>query len=420
MQKLFIKGGNPLVGEVTIPGAKNSALPILAGALLCEGQCVVEDIPDLSDVTMMLEILKSLGVNYTRIEKTVILDVSTANSFVVPDKLMRSMRSSIFLMGPLLGRFNNVKVSYPGGCNIGNRAIDLHLKGLAALGANITERNGYITAESQGLKGAEIYLDYPSVGATENIMMAACKAKGISVIKNAAREPEIVDLEIFLNKMGAKVSGAGTAEIRIIGVDKMSNCTHKIISDRIVAGTVMMAAAMTKGDVTINNVIPDYLDLIIVKLREMGAKITQYDTSIRVQGPSSLKAVDLIRTAPYPGFPTDMQAIMMIGLCMAQGTSLIIENVFDGRFKHVDEFRRMGASIKTDNRTAVIRGVEQLTGAYVEASDLRAGAALVLGGLAGENSTTIEQIHNIDRGYESIEDLFTGLGGNIKRIDDFS
>ncbi|QNO16307.1 UDP-N-acetylglucosamine 1-carboxyvinyltransferase [Alkalicella caledoniensis] len=420
MEKLIIKGGNPLVGEVTIPGAKNAALPILAGVLLSEDQCLIEDVPDLSDVTMMLKILESLGVKveYNKAQKNIALDVTGANNYVVPDKLMRSMRSSIFLMGPLLGRFNNVKVSYPGGCNIGNRAIDLHLKGLSALGAKIVERHGYITATCDGLKGAEIYLDYPSVGATENIMMAACKAQGVTVIKNAAREPEIVDLEIFLNKMGAKVSGAGTAEIKIIGVDKLSHCQHKIISDRIVAGTVMMAAAMTGGDVTVNNVIPEHIDLTIVKLKEMGAIVTQCDNKIRVQGSKALKAVDHIRTAPYPGFPTDMQAIMMIGLSMAEGTSIIIENVFDGRFKHVDEFRRMGASIKTDNRTAVIRGVKQLTGAYVEATDLRAGAALVIGGLAAENTTTIEGVFNIDRGYERIEDLFTQIGGNIRRIDD--
>lgn len=420
MEKLIIKGGNPLVGEVTIPGAKNAALPILAGVLLSEGQCLIEDVPDLSDVTMMLKILESLGVKveYNKAQKNIALDVTGANNYVVPDKLMRSMRSSIFLMGPLLGRFNNVKVSYPGGCNIGNRAIDLHLKGLSALGVKIVERHGYITATCDGLKGAEIYLDYPSVGATENIMMAACKAQGVTVIKNAAREPEIVDLEIFLNKIGAKVSGAGTAEIKIIGVDKLSHCQHKIISDRIVAGTVMMAAAMTGGDVTVNNVIPEHIDLTIVKLKEMGAIVTQCDNKIRVQGSKALKAVDHIRTAPYPGFPTDMQAIMMIGLSMAEGTSIIIENVFDGRFKHVDEFRRMGASIKTDNRTAVIRGVKQLTGAYVEATDLRAGAALVIGGLAAENTTTIEGVFNIDRGYERIEDLFTQIGGNIRRIDD--
>ncbi|SES73149.1 UDP-N-acetylglucosamine 1-carboxyvinyltransferase [Anaerobranca gottschalkii] len=414
MEKLVIKGGNPLKGEVNIQGAKNSVLPILAASLLCEGQCIIHNVPIITDVDMMLEILRSLGVICERQGHTLIVDSSKANRYEIDDKLMRSMRSSIFLLGALLGRFNNALVSRPGGCDIGERTTDLHEKGLKSLGAQFGEK-GYIVKAPNGLKGAEIYLDYPSVGATENIMLAACKAKGVTVIKNAAREPEIVDLQMFLNKMGAKISGAGTAEIRINGVDKLHGCEHRIIPDRIVAGTVLMATAMTNGEVLLKDVIPEHLELIIIKLREMGAKITVGENEIMIKGTSPLKPVD-IRTAPYPGFPTDMQPIMMIGLAMAEGTSIVTENVFDARFKHVGEFRRMGADIKISNKTAVIKGVKRLIGTYVEATDLRAGAALVIGGLAGENTTIIEKVEHIDRGYEKIEELFRGLGGNIIRI----
>jgi UDP-N-acetylglucosamine 1-carboxyvinyltransferase len=414
MEKLIIKGGNPLKGEVKIQGAKNSVLPILAASLLSEGQCIIDNVPNISDVDMMLEILSSLGVEYKREGYTLIVDSSKADKYQIEDKLMRSMRSSIFLLGALLGRFNNALVSRPGGCDIGERTTDLHEKGLKSLGAEFGEKGFMVTAPN-GLKGNQIYLDYPSVGATENIMLAATKAKGVTIIKNAAREPEIVDLQMFLNKMGAKISGAGTAEIKIVGVDKLNGCQHRIISDRIVAGTVLMAAAMTNGDVILKDVIPEYLELIIIKLKEMGAQITVKENEIRVKGASPLKAVD-IRTAPYPGFPTDMQPIMMIGLAMAQGTSIVTENVFDARFKHVGEFRRLGADIKISNKTAVIKGVKKLIGTYVEATDLRAGAALVIGGLAAENSTVVEKIEHIDRGYEKIEELFSRLGGNITRI----
>ncbi|SHJ62652.1 UDP-N-acetylglucosamine 1-carboxyvinyltransferase [Anaerobranca californiensis DSM 14826] len=414
MEKLVIKGGNPLKGEVNIQGAKNSVLPILAASLLCEGQCIIHNVPIITDVDMMLEILRSLGVIWQRQGHTLIVDSSKANKYQIDDKLMRSMRSSIFLLGALLGRFNNALVSRPGGCDIGERTTDLHEKGLKSLGAQFGEK-GYMVKAPNGLKGAEVYLDYPSVGATENIMLAACKAKGVTVIKNAAREPEIVDLQMFLNKMGAKVSGAGTAEIRIIGVDKLNGCEHRIIPDRIVAGTVLLATAMTKGDVLLKDVIPEHLELIIIKLREMGADIAIGENEIRIKGTYPLKPVD-IRTAPYPGFPTDMQPIMMVGLAIAEGTSIVTENVFDARFKHVGEFRRMGADIKISNKTAVIKGVKRLIGTYVEATDLRAGAALVIGGLAGENTTIIEKVEHIDRGYEKIEELFGRLGGNIIRI----
>lgn len=415
MEKLVIKGGKPLRGEVDIQGAKNSVLPVLAATLLCEDECIITNVPDIKDVENMLRILESLGAKCQRVDHAIKIDTINVTKHAIDDRLMRSMRSSIFLMGSLLGRFNKAVVSLPGGCEIGERTTDLHEKGLKALGAEFAEK-GFVVKCLNGLKGAEIYLDYPSVGATENIMLAACKAKGTTIIKNAAREPEIVDLQLFLNKMGANVSGAGTAEIKIVGVDKMYGCQHRIIADRIVAGTVLMAAVMTKGDVTIKNVIPRHLELMMIKLREMGALIEVSGSQVRVQGPSTLNPVDLIRTAPYPGFPTDMQAIMMIGLSLAQGTSIVVESVFESRFKHVSEFRRLGAQIKTYNKTAVIKGVTKLIGTYVEATDLRAGAALVLGGLAGENTTTIEKIEHIDRGYEKIENLFSLLGGDIKRI----
>lgn len=415
MEKLVIKGGNPLRGEVEIQGAKNSVLPVLAATLLVEDECILSNVPNISDVKNMLRILESLGAKYKWIDHTIKIDTSSVNMYNIDDRLMRSMRSSIFLMGSLLGKFNKAVVSLPGGCDIGERTTDLHEKGLKALGAVFAEK-GFVVEAPDGLKGGEIYLDYPSVGATENIMLAACKAKGTTVIKNAAREPEIVDLQLFLNKMGAKISGAGSAEIKIIGVDRLHGCQHRIISDRIVAGTVLMASVMTQGDVTIKNVIPEHLELVTIKLKEMGAKIEVLGNQIRAIGPRVLSPVELIRTAPYPGFPTDMQSIMMIGLSIAQGTSIVVENVFESRFKHVSEFRRLGAKIKTYNKTAVIKGPCKLIGTYVEATDLRAGAALVLGGLAGENTTTIERVEHIDRGYEKIEELFIHLGGNIKRI----
>ncbi|WP_353892203.1 UDP-N-acetylglucosamine 1-carboxyvinyltransferase [Proteinivorax hydrogeniformans] len=418
MEKLVIRGKKPLKGEVSIPGAKNSALPILAASLLVEGKCTISNVPYLKDVSMMIKILESLGANFKREADNVHLDCSDINSWNVPDDLVRTMRSSIFLMGPLLARFKKVKIVYPGGCAIGTRAIDLHIKGLASLGAKIDEKFGYIEVSADKLKGSEIYLDYPSVGATENVMLAAVKAEGTTIIKNAAREPEIIDLANFLNNIGAKVKGAGTAEIKIYGTQKAftKHCQHDIIPDRIVAGTVMVGAAMTGGDVKLNDVIPPHLESVMIKLKEMGATISKDVNSIRVKGNLPLKAVDLIRTAPYPGFPTDMQPQMMIALTMAKGSSLVSENVFDGRFKHVGEFRRMGAQISTDNRTAVVRGVDTLRGALVESSDLRAGAALVLAGLAAENITIITNIHHIDRGYEQIEALFTSLGGDIKRV----
>ena len=410
MEKLVIKGGNPLRGEVDIQGAKNSVLPVLAAALLSEEECIISNVPDITDVRSMLKILESLGAKCQWVDHTIKIDTSSVNRYDIDDRLMRSMRSSIFLMGSLLGRFNKAVVSLPGGCDIGERTTDLHEKGLKALGAEFAKK-GFVIEAPKGLQGAEIYLDYPSVGATENIMLGACKAKGTTIIKNAAREPEIVDLQLFLNKMGAKVSGAGTAEIKIIGVDKMHGCQHRIISDRIVAGTVLMGAVMTHGDVTIKNVIPEHLELVTIKLKEMGAVIEVSGNQIRAIGPKVLHPVDLIRTAPYPGFPTDMQSIMMIGLSLAHGASIVVENVFESRFKHVSEFRRLGAQIKTYNKTAVIKGPCKLVG-----TDLRAGAALVLGGLAGENTTTIEKIEHIDRGYEKIETLFTLLGGDIKRV----
>lgn len=417
MEKLVIKGGNPLKGEVKIQGAKNSVLPILAASILCEDQCIIENVPNITDVNSMLKILESLGATYQWENHTIKVNTANVYKYEIDDRLMRTMRSSIFLLGSLVGRFNKAVVSHPGGCDLGLRTTDLHEFGLKKLGAEFAEKGLSVTVPV-GLTGAEIFLDYPSVGATENIMLAAVKANGTTIIKNAAREPEIVDLQMFLNKMGAKVSGAGTAEIKILGVKELHGCQHRIISDRIVAGTVMMAAVMTKGDVLLKDVIPEHLEPVIEKIREMGGKVKVFGNEIHVQGVTPLKPVDMIRTAPYPGFATDMQAIMMIGLSMAQGTSYIVETVFQSRFKHVGEFRRMGAKITTIDKTAIVKGANKLVGTYVEATDLRAGAALVLGGLAGENTTVVENIHHIDRGYENIEGLFKSLGGNIERISE--
>ncbi|MGE5653618.1 MAG: UDP-N-acetylglucosamine 1-carboxyvinyltransferase, partial [Bacillota bacterium] len=356
MERLVIAGGWPLSGTTRIRGAKNATLPILGAALLTNQKTVIHDAPRLSDVRNMQGILAKLGADVTTDGSSIIVDSSQVNSWEIPENLMREMRSSIFLMGPLLGRFGKVRVSYPGGCAIGSRPIDLHLKGLSALGAEIVEKHGYIHAEAAELKGAEIHLDFPSVGATENIMMAAVRARGQTIIGNAAKEPEIVDLQNFLNGMGAKIRGAGTDVIKIDGVTTLGSVEYTVIPDRIVAGTMMLAAAITGGDVVVENIIIEHLEPIIHKLRETGVEVIQGEDQVRVIGHRPLTAVD-IRTLPHPGFPTDLQAPMMALLAVAQGTSMVTETIFDGRYKHVDELRRMGANIKTEGRTAVIKGV---------------------------------------------------------------
>jgi len=413
--KLIIDGGRPLQGTVRIEGAKNAALPILAATVMAEGTASIDNVPDLLDIHVMLDILRSLGATASLAGKTATVNSAGIHSSEIPESLMNRMRSSIFLMGPLLSRFGEVTVYQPGGCAIGERKIDLHLKGLQALGAVVTEQDNRIVCQASSLKGADIVLDYPSVGATENLMMAAVKAKGITTISNAAREPEIVDLQTFLNRMGARITGAGTDTITIEGVEKLTPCEHRVIPDRIVTGTLMIAAAATQGSVTLEGAVPAHLTAVIHALRRAGFHIATDGDIIQVTARQRPRAVERIVTSPYPSFPTDLQAQMMALLALADGLSVIKETVFEGRFRHVNELAAMGADIRVDLNCAFIRGVPRLYGAQVEATDLRAGAALVIAGLAGVGRTVVDQIHHIDRGYASIETTFRRLGAKIER-----
>lgn len=415
MEKLVIEGGKPLSGTVRIHGAKNAALPILAASLLADGRHVIENVPDLLDIHVMLQILREIGCHAEFENKQVRIDTSTANLSYIPEPLMRQMRSSIFLMGPLLARFGKVQIYPPGGCAIGERKIDLHLRGLEALGAKFEEQSNRIICSVDQLHGNEISLDFPSVGATENIMMAAATAKGTTTIHNAAREPEIFDLQNYINAMGGLVMGAGTDTITIQGVEQLHPCQYEVIPDRIVAGTLMIAAAATKGSVQLENIRSSHLTSLIHILRRMGIHIGIDDDIMVVNGAQTLHAIDRIITSPYPAFPTDLQSQIMVLLSITEGVSVVKETVFEGRFKHVDELYRMGADIRVDLNTALIRGVPRLYGATVEATDLRAGAALVIAGLAATGTTVVEQIHHIDRGYEQIELLFRQLGARIER-----
>ncbi|HAA38287.1 MAG TPA: UDP-N-acetylglucosamine 1-carboxyvinyltransferase [Firmicutes bacterium] len=422
MDKYIVRGGKRLEGVVQIGGAKNSILPILAAVLLnrSSDEVFLTNVPRIRDVIKMVEILRSLGVEITWSGADMAIKTDNLTGYVIDESLMREMRSTIFLMGAILARFGHVCISYPGGCAIGQRPIDLHLKGLAALGAQLREQHGYIYASCSRLVGADIHLDFPSVGATENIMLAAVYARGVTVISNAAKEPEIVDLQNILNKMGARISGAGTDHIRIEGVSQLHGAEHAVIPDRIVAGTMMMAAAVTGGEIVLDNVIPRHLDAVIAKLREAGVQIREESGRLIVQAPPRLRALEYVRTLPYPGFPTDLQAPMMAVLTRAQGTSIIVENVFDSRFKHVAELNRMGAQIivASDNRTAIVHGTERLMGASVTAPDLRAGAALVIAGLAAEGETVVSGLEHIVRGYEDLEGDLSRLGADIKRISE--
>ncbi|MTI95030.1 MAG: UDP-N-acetylglucosamine 1-carboxyvinyltransferase [Firmicutes bacterium] len=415
--RYIINGGKPLRGLMDVHGAKNSALPIMAACLLSQGVCTIGNVPALSDVEIMAEILECSGAKASYAEGVLRIDSSCLADGEIPEPLMRKMRSSFIVVGPLLARLGRVKVTYPGGCAIGTRAIDLHLKGLARLGVTVRESYGSIEFVAKQLQGANIYLDYPSVGATENIMMAAVTAKGTTIISNAAREPEIVDLQNFLNRLGAKIAGAGTDQIRVDGVEELGSATYDIIPDRIVAGTLLVAAAATGGTITLQKVIPEHLTLATGKLVEMGAWIETGENWITVTGPERLGPVDKITTAPHPGFPTDMQPFFMAALAVADGVSIVTEMVFDGRFKHVDELRRMGANISIDNRAAIIRGVPELTGALVEATDLRAGAALTVAGLIAQGTTIIDCIEHVDRGYVSLEEQLRSLGADIRRTE---
>jgi UDP-N-acetylglucosamine 1-carboxyvinyltransferase len=416
MESFVINGGNKLQGSLYIKGAKNSMLPIMAASVLSSSDKTIDlhNIPDIHDMHVMKKILQSLGAEVQFQNNTLRINVKNLKSYTISDELMREMRSSIFLMGPLLSKLGKVRVTYPGGCSIGPRPIDLHFKGLEAMGAVIREENGSITASAPRLTGTEIHLDYPSVGATENLMMTAVLARGKTVIYNAAKEPEIVDLQNFLNAMGARVRGAGTETLRITGVKELGHCSYRIIPDRIVAGTYLIAAAITGSNMQVKGIIPAHLDAVVAKMREAGVTIKVADDSLEVVE-SDLHAVETLRTLPYPGFPTDLQPQMMALLALAKGNSNIIESVFEARFKHVDEFNRLRANIVVDGRTAIIRGVDKLYGAEVHTTDLRAGAALILAGLAAEGTTVIRNIQHIDRGYERIEDDLKKVGAKIER-----
>ncbi len=415
LDKLVIEGGRPLSGSIRIHGAKNAALPIMAASLLAEGKVQLRNVPRLLDIDVMLGILNRLGCNAVHKDDTIIVDSDGANSCHVPEDLMKQMRSSIFLMGPLLARFGEVCIYQPGGCAIGERKIDLHLRGLQALGAVIEENDHQIWCRAAKLKGNDIHLDFPSVGATENIMMAAVLAEGTTVITNAAREPEIQDLQHFLNAMGGNVMGAGTDTITVRGVDSLEPCDYEIIPDRIVAGTALIAAAATRGTVTLTHCNPAHLTSLFHVLRRAGVQIGTCNDIITISSTGRPKAIERIVTSPYPSFPTDLQSQVMVLLALADGLSLMKETVFEGRFKHVGELVRMGADISVDLNSAFIRGVPRLYGATVEATDLRAGAALVIAGLAAQGKTVVEQIHHIDRGYDRIELMFQRLGGVMHR-----
>ncbi|MFD2368420.1 UDP-N-acetylglucosamine 1-carboxyvinyltransferase [Brevibacillus sp. GCM10020057] len=417
MDKIIVRGGKALSGTVKVSGAKNAVLPIIAASILAEeGTCVITDVPALDDVRTICDLLKSMGISLTYDHEVLTVRAAQLTSVEASYELVRKMRASFLVMGPLLARQGHARVALPGGCAIGTRPIDQHLKGFEAMGAKIEIGQGFIDAKVDGrLKGAKIYLDIASVGATENIMMAAALAEGTTVIENAAEEPEIVDLANFLNRMGAKIRGAGTGSIRIEGVDKLKGCTHCVIPDRIEAGTFMVAAAITGGDVFVEGAICDHLKSVTAKLREMGADVDEQENGIRVRRTGSLKAVDL-KTLPYPGFPTDMQAQMMALLLVSEGTSIVTETVFENRFMHVEEFRRMNANIKIEGRSAIVEGGSKLTGSKVAATDLRAGAALVLAGLVSEGETEVTALHHIDRGYVNFTEKLLALGADVERV----
>ena len=416
MAKIIVRKSNPLNGSVRIDGAKNAVLPIIAATLLAKGKSVLREVPNLKDVHVISDLLRHLGAEVEYEGTTLTVDATNLTTYDAPYELVRKMRASFLVMGPLLARFNQTKISMPGGCAIGTRPIDLHLKGFKALGADVVMDHGFVEAKTDKLVGSKLYLDFPSVGATENIMMAAVLAEGTTIIENAAEEPEVVDLANFLNEMGADVKGAGTNTIRIKGVKELTATEHDVIPDRIEAATFMVAAAMTKGDITVENVILEHLKPVTAKLREAGCEVIEMDKSIRVIGPEKLKAVD-IKTLPHPGFPTDVQAQFMAMLTVSKGTGVVIETVFENRFMHVAEFNRMGANIKIEGRSAIVEGVEKLYGAKVNATDLRAGAALILCGLIAEGETEIGEIYHIQRGYVDIDKKITALGGNIEIIE---
>ncbi len=414
MEKMIIEGGHRLVGEVAVSGAKNSALPLFAASLLVEGRNTLENVPALADILTISELLQGMGVKIEGTCGTVHLNASGVHSYEAPYELVKTMRASVLVLGPLLAKWKRARVSLPGGCAIGARPIDLHLKGLAALGASIEIKHGYVEAKADQLLGAKIYFDIPSVTGTENIMMAAALAKGRTVLENAAREPEVTELGIVLNKMGAKIQGIGTDVLIIDGVKELKPCQHKIMPDRIEAGTLMVAAGITQGNIKLLHCNLNHMEAVVTKFREAGLEIYEEESGVRVIGPVNIKSVD-VKTIPYPGFPTDMQAQIMALMCVANGLSVITETIFENRFMHVSELRRMGADIRIEGPNAIVRGLPNLTGAPVMATDLRASASLVLAGLTADGVTEVSRIYHLDRGYERLDEKLARLGAKITR-----
>ena len=416
MEQYAIKGGNPLVGEVDIAGAKNAALAILSAAIMTDETILIENLPDVRDINVLLEAIAEIGAQVERVNKsTVKINGSTIGNLSVDYEFIKKIRASYYLLGALLGKYKHAEVPLPGGCNIGSRPIDQHLKGFRALGAEVDICHGAIVAKAENLHGSHIFLDVVSVGATINIMMAASMASGRTIIENAAREPHVVDVANFLNSMGANIKGAGTDVIRIRGVEKLHRTEYSIIPDQIEAGTFMFAAAATRGDVTVRNVIPKHLEATTAKLEEIGCEVEEFDDAVRVRAPHTLHRTH-VKTLPYPGYPTDMQPQIAVTLALAEGTSIVTESIFENRFKYADELSRMGANIKVEGNSAIIDGVKKLTGARVSAPDLRAGAALVIAGLAAEGVTVVDDIVYIQRGYENFEEKLRSLGAEIEMV----
>lgn len=415
MDKLIIKGGKKLKGDVTISGSKNASLPIFVATILAPGINQISNVPFLRDINTTIKVLESLGAQVEGNGNIVKIDTTNINSHEATYDLVKTMRASVLVLGPLLARFGKARVSLPGGCAIGARPINLHLKGLQALGAEITLEHGYVEAKCRQLKGARIHFDISTVGGTEHLMMAAATATGETLLENAAREPEIVDLALYLNRMGAKIEGAGTDTIRIQGVPELVAADYEVMPDRIEAGTFMIAAAMTGGDIRIHRMKLEHLDALAFKMQDAGVEITSRDGVVMVKGPKRVKSVN-IKTRPYPGFPTDMQAQFMAMMCVADGTSVISENIFENRFMHVSELQRFGADITVEGSTATVIGVKKLSGAPVMATDLRASASLILAGLAADSTTEVSRIYHLDRGYDSIEKKFAALGADIQRV----
>lgn len=418
MERYIIKGGSPLIGEVEISGAKNAALPILAASIMTDETVTIDNLPDVKDINILVDAISELGATVTRVNRHCIkINGSTIHSTCADNEFIKKMRASYYLLGALLGKYNNAQVSMPGGCNLGTRAIDQHIKGFRLLGADVGIEYGSIITEAKELMGNHIFFDTVSVGATINIMLAATLAKGVTILENVAKEPHIVDVANMLNSMGANIKGAGTDVIRIKGVEKLHGTEYSVIPDQIEAGTFMCAAAVTRGDILVKNVIPKHLEAISAKLYEIGCSVEEYDDAVRVIGNEKLSGTQ-IKTLPYPGFPTDMQPQMTVILATSGGTSTVIESIFDNRFKYADELTLMGANIKVEGNVAIVEGVERLKGAQVNALDLRAGAALVLAGLGADGYTIVDDIHFIQRGYEDFPVKLTKLGGKIGVVED--